>query len=81
MYIQGKITKLRIKSVMPAEIDAKILNKMRPYTEIVQILSRRGLDVEIDTLVTRALSKYKPFLDITEDEVDLYTEALIFEES
>ena len=62
------------------EIDYSILNEIRPYADKVKALSEQGQDLSIDTLVTSLLSKYKPFLEITEEEVDLYTTSLIFGE-
>lgn len=77
--LTGKNT-ISFESDLPVEVDYSILNKIRPYANKVRALSSQGQDLAIDTLVTSLLSKYKPFLEITEEEVDLYTTSLIFGE-
>lgn len=63
-------------------LDPKILRKLLPLTEELQRLSRLGPDQleEMGNLVTIELSKYKPLLDISDDEVDAYVSALVYEE-
>lgn len=82
MYIRGKIVKLRPSTVMP-ELDYKILKKLLPLTDELQRMYRSGTDEsdEMGNLVTAHLSKYKSLLEITDEEVDLYLEALVFEEA
>ena len=82
MYIRGKIVKLRSSSKMP-ELNYKILKRLLPITDELQRMYRSGKDEsdEMGGLVTLHLSKYKSLLDITDEEVDMYLEALVFEEA
>lgn len=81
-YIRGKIVKLRPSTEMP-ELDYKILRKLLPLTDELQSMYNSGKDesLEMGSLVTAHLSKYKSLLEITDEEVDLYLEALVFEEA
>lgn len=62
--------------------DPKTLQKLLPLTDELQNLSRNGPDnlIEMGNIVTAALSKYKPLIEITDAEVDEYLDALVFEE-
>jgi hypothetical protein len=77
--LTGKNT-MSFKSGLFVEVDYSILNEIRPYADRVRALSRQGQDLSIDTLITSLLSKHKPLLEITEEEVDLYATSLIFGE-
>lgn len=81
-YYRGKIVKLRRSVGMPA-IDYKILKKLLPITDELQKMHNSGTDksVEMGNLVTAHLSKYKSLLEITDEEIDLYLVALVFEEA
>lgn len=81
-YIRGKIVQLR-QSVKVPELDYKILKKLLPLTEKLQRMYGSSYDEsdEMGSLVTMHLSKYKSLLEITDEEVDLYLEALVFEEA
>tara|TARA_R110002012_G_C11615368_1_gene608482 strand:- start:1415 stop:1618 length:204 start_codon:yes stop_codon:yes gene_type:complete len=65
-----------------AKLDPKLLRKLLPLTDEVQRLARLGPDnlEEMGNLVTAELSKYESLIDITDEEVDLYLNALVFEE-
>lgn len=80
--VRGKIVKLRPSIEMP-ELDYKILKKLLPLTDELQRMyrSRKDESDEMGNLVTVHLSKYKSLLEITDEEVNLYLEALVFEEA
>lgn len=78
----GKYSELdRLRTSM-AKLDPKLLRKLLPLTDEVQRLARLGPDnlEEMGNLVTAELSKYESLIDITDEEVDLYLNALVFEE-
>lgn len=81
-YVRGKIIKLRKGGSMP-ELDYKILRKLLPLTDELQRMyrSRQDQSDKMGSLVTEHLSKYKSLLEITDEEVNLYLEALVFEEA
>jgi hypothetical protein len=82
IHVRGKIIKLRLNDTVP-KLDYKILRKLLPLSEELQKMYRSANDEsdEMSSLVTRHLSKYKSLLDITDEEVDMYLEALVFEEA
>lgn len=82
IYVRGKIIRLRLNDTVP-ELDYKILRKLLPLSEELQKMygSANDQSDEMSSLVTMHLSKYKSLLDITDEEVDMYLEALVFEEA
>jgi hypothetical protein len=78
----GKYSELDKLRASMAKLDPKLLRKLLPLTDEVQRLGRLGPDnlEKMGNLVTAELSKYKSLIDITDEEVDLYLSALVFEE-